>query len=259
MPLGYGTGRLARPLSRPMLPSAAGVFSAHDMADEPSATAIMRRSPTPMTAAPPMPAAPTAPAAPAAHPPLPSWFASNFPNQASSIMQPPAARPGAGDPNYNPLEHIGANYPDLMSLVRDLIARGGAEGVFSPHYMRNALRRKALSNADAQRNRTSVLSRLVGLDPNQRAVALTDADLEANRGVSDALNQAEMGDLSQYSDLIRALLGTERGGESNLFGQREQRNWQQSQQGGIGSFLGQLVGGAAGDWLSPGGLLKGAA
>lgn len=256
MPVGYGRSLVQRPrLYGGAAPAAP--LSPHAIADEPSAAALMQRSVRPaasMTAAAPgvaPAAAVSAPAAAAAAPAAPPSSLSPYLQHllgpdALARLHPAAAVPGGpaaeGD-SQGYLGDIGAHFPGLQDLARYLIGQGGKEGVFSPHYMRNAIRRRALTNAESQRNRTDVLSRILGLDPNQRATALTDADIAANQGVSGALNEADMADLQQYMGLIQSLFGSERGGEANLFQQREQNRFAKSQQP---SFLHQLAGGLVG-------------
>ena len=173
---------------------------------------------------------------------LPESF--NAPTGASG---PAWYEPGGGTDPLSDLGGYGQNFPDLMSVIRHLIARGGAgndptSGVFSPDYLRNQLRRRAMANSAAARRRAGVGARFAGLDPMQARASAIDADIRAGSDLTDALNEADLMGSKSYQDLILGLLRGERGDEQGLFREREQRRWQDSQRGGFGDFLGNALG-----------------
>ncbi len=146
-------------------------------------------------------------------------------NGAAPAVQTPTARPpGLVAPGGAPINSAAPapagggeiNFFEGMApgrkLAGDLINKGGAMGVFSPYFRRNALRAGALRNADAQRRRMQVFARLQGegLDPGQERAAMMEAENNANAGVAQSLNDAELQGISSYEDYIRSLLGGER-------------------------------------------------
>lgn len=126
------------------------------------------------------------------------------------------------------------------------IQGAGAAGFFNPQgspAIRANLRRNALRNADNMRRRSALLSRFLGLDPNQARVAEVNADTEANRGTADLLGRGSLDELLSNRDYFRGLFGNQLGGE-------QQRNMMRYQQDlsnpGLGGFLGGLLGQSAG-------------
>lgn len=171
------------------------------------------------------------------------------------IRVPRRARDPGGPnalPEFDPDDPL-SGFPNLQIPIQNLIAEGGRQGVFTPDYLINLLRRRALGNADAQRARTRTLAGLSGLDPIQYRGALLDADIAANSEQVRALNEAELQGGLGYRDVILDLLRRERG-----FGEAAEqanigRRFQEEQSGGFGGFLGSLLGLGGGAFLGEAG------
>lgn len=108
------------------------------------------------------------------------------------------------------------------------------------------VRRQALRNSDNARRRSALLSRLMGLDPNQARVAQVNADTEQSGQTSGALQDAYLQQQLGNQNYFRGLFGQQLGNEQ----QRALAKWQaQQQQGTFGGALGGLVGQGAGAFL----------
>jgi hypothetical protein len=115
----------------------------------------------------------------------------------------PAAGAGRTDPRH---------FLDPSTYEAILGGRGDdvAGGAYGPGYLRNKLRRSALQNAYGGRNRAGILARLSGMSAHGQRRGLLDAEIEGSRGVSQALNEADLQGASGYQDYIRNLLSGER-------------------------------------------------
>jgi len=130
--------------------------------------------------------------------------------------------------------------PDLQSGIRGLLSNSG--GAFTPNYLRDLMRKSAFQRSKNMRRRGDVLSRLAGLDPMQQRQAMIDLDREASSGLSGALNEADIQGGQGWQQFMMGLLRSERGDEQQRARDREQREWEESQGGGIGGFLGGALG-----------------
>lgn len=135
-----------------------------------------------------------------------------------------------------------SDFADVMGYSRNLINQGGQQGAFGPSYLRNLLRKSAFRRAGNRRSRGSVLAGLQGLDPMQRRFQALEDERSASGQLAGALNEADVQGGSDYQNYLRQLLGNERGGEMQLFGQREADA--RANKGGLGGFLGQVAGAA---------------
>lgn len=167
-----------------------------------------------------------------------------LPRQGAPVSPATPTTPGA---------QFGQQFPKLQDFLRYLIAQGQGQGAFGPDFLRKALRRRALMNAASQRRGAGATASLYGLDPAQRRAALAQGDIGAGSQLAESLNQADLAGLSGYQDMIRSILGSERGQESQYLA--EQRALHEQNRGGIGGFLGELAGTAVGAGAGPGGFL----
>lgn len=162
-----------------------------------------------------------------------------FGGLAQGAMGAGGAAPAAAsnwDPN-NPF----ANVPDLQSGIRAMLAHGGA--AFGPNYLRDILRKSAFLRQKNQLHRGDVLSRLAGLDRMQQRQAMVDTERQSGSDLTDALNNADIQGAQGWQQFLQSLLGSERGGESSGFQQRDQFNREQAARGGgLGDFLGGAIG-----------------
>ena len=137
---------------------------------------------------------------------------------------------------------------------------GGAQqaGFFNPMgspQIMEQTRRNALRNSDNARRRSALLSRLMGLDPNQARVAAVNQDAESSRSTQDALQGAQLQQSLGNQDWFRSLFS----GQLGLEQQKALAKYmQQLQGGGAGAALGSLLGTGAGAFLGgPGGAALG--
>src|SRR5881396_505445 len=80
----------------------------------------------------------------------------------------------------------------------DIVQGAQAGGLYDPFgspRIRAAVRAGALRSSDNARRRAAILSRLMGLDPNQARVAIVGADTEASGQTQNALGQADLSQL----------------------------------------------------------------
>ncbi len=181
-------------------------------------------------------------------------------------FRPPTASPltpGAGDySNVGPGDpggYLSAPYsaeypfPDVQSLVRYLIRGGGQAGALQPDYLRNMMRKRAMANAAAQRNRGRLAGTLAGFRPDEQREAILSSEISAGSDLTNALNASELSGGQDYMDRIWSLLSGERGGESSLFNQRDLMRLQDELAGsGWEQFLGQAAGSALGGLVPTG-------
>lgn len=172
------------------------------------------------------------------------------PGQVGQMPKPPAA-PLATTP------YAGAPATDPRSLTSGALTAGAQSGAFDPFgspVLRASLRARALRAADAQRRRGSVLSRLLGLNPNEAASAALETDRQAGSDASNAITSADYGLMSGQQDWLRSLLSGQMGAlnaqdlarlQAILAQQANDRN-----RPGVGGMLGDLAGRAVTGYLT---------
>lgn len=119
-----------------------------------------------------------------------------------------------------------------------LVQQGQQAGFYNPNgspLLMAAVRRGALRTADNQRRRSAILSRLMGLDPNQARVAAVNAEAQGSGDVSNALNSAQYGQLAGNQDWFRNLY-------MNRLQAADQERLAKMQQPGLGQQFGNLLG-----------------
>lgn len=145
-----------------------------------------------------------------------------------------------------PITAFGGRLPDMggtaTGYANEALSGASAAGAFSPTGSAQVMRltrRNALRSGDNLRRRNAVLSRLMGLDPQQARVASVNADAQSGGQTADALNQAQYGQLAGAQDFSRGLLRDRLGYEN----QRALLKYQQDlQRPSIGGQIGGLVG-----------------
>lgn len=136
-----------------------------------------------------------------------------------------------------------SNAPSFAGQAQQQIQGAQAAGFFSPTgspQIMSLTRRNALRNSDNARRRAALLSRLMGLDPNQARVAAVHQDAASSGATQDALNAAQYGQLEGAQNYARGLF-------NNRLGYEDQRNllkYQQdlANQGQTAAMFGQLAG-----------------
>jgi hypothetical protein len=117
-----------------------------------------------------------------------------------------------------------------------------AAGFFNPQgssQINSAVRANALRNADNARRRSALLSRLMGLDPNQAAVAAVNQDAQNTGATQSALNQSSLQQQLGNQNYFRGLFGQQLGNEQ----QRQNMLYQhQLNQPGFGQIAGGILG-----------------
>ena len=139
----------------------------------------------------------------------------------------------------------GAYGQQAGNAIQGAQAAGFFSPMGSPAIMAN-VRRNAPRTGDNARRRNAILSRLMGLDPNQSRVAAVNADTEASGNTADALNQAQYGQLLGNQNYFRSLFGGQLGNEQQLQQMRYQHDLNQPT---VGGMIGGLVGQGAGALL----------
>lgn len=139
-----------------------------------------------------------------------------------------------------------ATTPDTYAGQASGIIQGGTQaGYFDPRgsqVLRAMLRRAALRTAQNRRRRSSVLGQLVGLSPEQQRYQQVQAEQGASADTSGFLNDAMLQEQLGNQQFARGIYGQERGFEEQRARDKAQRDYEKSQQGGIGSYLGSLAG-----------------
>lgn len=129
-----------------------------------------------------------------------------------------------------------------------------AAGFFSPTgspLIMGLTRRNALRNADNARRRSALLSRLMGLDPNQARVAQLGQEAASSGATQEALNQANLGQLLGNQQYFRGLFGQQLGNEQQRELMRYQQELSRPSFGDIaGGIIGQGLGAFAGGYGS---------
>lgn len=119
--------------------------------------------------------------------------------------------------------------------------RGGKEaGFFDPRgsqFVREQVRANALRNARNRLMRGGVLSRVLGLDPQQARVAQLQNELGAGSDISGALGEANLQQGLGTQDFFRSLLG----GQLNF--ERQRQLQKQAERAANQQGVGQLIGG----------------
>lgn len=125
------------------------------------------------------------------------------------------------------------------NMIRALLGQGQAAGAFGPDFLRKFLRRRALQTSLNQRRAAGVSGQLFGLDPMQQRAALVNADIGAQGGLANSLNEADLQGAGNYQQLLQSLLGSERGHEFQAIEAKKERD---ANKGSFGGFLGQIAG-----------------
>lgn len=132
------------------------------------------------------------------------------------------------------------------SQARQQIQGAQAQGLFNPQGspgLRAAVRAGALRNADNLRRRQSLLSQLMGLDPNQARVAAVNADAAGSANTAGALNDASLQQMLGGQQFARGLFMNQLGNEQQLANAKALAKYQRDiSNPGIGGFLGQAAG-----------------
>ncbi len=128
-----------------------------------------------------------------------------------------------------------------------------AAGFFNPQgssQINSAVRANALRNADNARRRSALLSRLMGLDPNQAAVAAVNQDAQGTAATQGALNQSSLQQQLGNQNYFRGLFGQQLGNEQALGRLRYQHQLNAPTLGGVlGGIAGQAGGALAGGYF----------
>lgn len=174
-------------------------------------------------------ATPPAAAAPAAGSSMSSLF-----DMASGRFRRPGATPGglfppggqAATPPPNPgtwggINESGSNVPSdvnfgsgffgtLNDILRNYLGSGAFSDKVNPAIM-EGVRRNALADADAARQRNALAAQALGADPATAASYALRSDLSSQGSVAKALSDASLGELTHQRDfgqnLLLALLG----------------------------------------------------
>ncbi len=138
----------------------------------------------------------------------------------------------------------GHNYsgPDYGQQAQNQIQGAQAAGFFNPTGSSTIMaltRRNALRNADNARRRSALLSRLMGLDPNQARVAAVNQDTASSGETQNALDQAQYGQLEGSQNYFRNLFGGQLGQQN----QRDLLKYQRDLSNpGFGTYAGEIAG-----------------
>ena len=119
------------------------------------------------------------------------------PAMPSSVTNTPAA-PASVAPFSGPDQRIAGQ---AISGAQDA-------GIFSPlgsPLLRAAIRRNALRSAYNQRQRGSVLSRLLGLNPNEARAQDLQTEGDAGNTAADSINQGDLQMLAGNQEFLRSL------------------------------------------------------
>jgi hypothetical protein len=134
--------------------------------------------------------------------------------------------------------------PTYGNAARGIVQQGGQAGFFNPMgspQILAAVRQNALRNAQNRLHRGALLSRLLGLDPQQSRAAQLGFEQQAGGDISNALLGAQNQQLLGSQDFIRSLFGQGLQGEQQMAAARAAAKAQQgANAGGIGSFLGRI-------------------
>ena len=129
------------------------------------------------------------------------------------------------------------------------IGRAGEAGFFDPagsDLIRRQVRAHALRTARNRVSRGGVLSRIMGLDPQQARAAQLGFEQGAGDDISGALNQSDLeqglGNQEFFRDLFRQQIGFDQQRQLQREAAREARRAQ-------GSTLGRIAGAAAGAFI----------
>jgi len=96
--------------------------------------------------------------------------------------------------------------------AQQMVQGAQAQGFFNPMgspQINAAVRANALRSAENSRRRSALLSRLMGLDPNQARVAAVNADAQGSAATQSALNNAQFGQLMGNQQYARSLFGSQ--------------------------------------------------
>lgn len=184
------------------------------------------------------------------------------PTTGPSEWTPEGANP-SGDPTIDLNDWSGSGWDQSRTLnqLYDLLKRFSDFGSFSPEGNRGLMdfaRTEALGNAEAIRQRSSLIGENFGVDPSTSASYALQSDLNSQGGVADAMNAASRGVLERQDEFGKALL--------QMLAQFNMNDWSAERSGdiskryapdqsggGVGGFLGNLGGRALGGFLGGGG------
>jgi hypothetical protein len=139
--------------------------------------------------------------------------------------------------------------PDYSGQASDIIGQAGAAGSFSPYGspgLNFAIRQNAIRNAGNMQRRSALLSRLMGLDPNQARVAQVGADTAASANTSGTLNDAYLQQLQGNQNFARGLFNNQLGLQNQEALYKYQHDLNRPT---AGDYFGQILGQGAGSFL----------
>lgn len=180
------------------------------------------------------------------------------PNGTGTDWVPPGSNP-SGDPTIDLNEWSGTGWDQSRTLNRlyDLLSQFDKSGSFSPGGNKGLMdfaRTEALGNAEAIRQRNSLIGNNLGVDPATGASFALQSDLNSQGGVADAMNAASRGVLERQDAFGKDIL--------SMLANLNAQDWMAERQGdiskryapdqgggGVGGYLGNIGGRALGGWL----------
>ena len=160
---------------------------------------------------------------------------------------------------FDPTKLFGTRPQTYGQQAQGFIQGAQGAGYFSPGgspQIMEQTKRLALRNSENARRRSALLSRLMGLDPNQARVASVNQDAESSGQTQGALQGAQLGQLTGAQDWARGLFGQQLSFEQ----QKQLAKYMQDlqQRGQTSGMIGGLIGTGAGAFLGgPGGAYLG--
>ena len=138
---------------------------------------------------------------------------------------------------------------DYVGQAGQDIGAAQAAGFFSPQgspAIMAATKRAALRTSENSRRRNAILARLMGLSPDQAAVAAVNADTSASTDTANALNDAQYNQLAGAQQFSRGLYSGQLANQN----QRDLLKYQYDlNKPTIGGEIGGALGTAAGSFL----------
>ena len=156
----------------------------------------------------------------------------------------PAAA-GSGQDISAPGFNFGVPGGSNRNIANTAIQGAQSAGFFDPMgspILRAALRRNALRSAENQRRRGSVLSRLLGLNPNEARAQQLQTEDAAGTNAADAINQGDLSFLTGNQDFLRSLFSGQLSAENQQALARLMATLQDRNRPGIGAAAGDILG-----------------
>jgi hypothetical protein len=148
---------------------------------------------------------------------------------------------------YDPQSYVSGPASGIVGKV--LGANADAFGPNGSPALRASLRRNALLNANSSQRATALQTRLMGLDPQQAAVANVNAGIAGNANTANALNQGELQQQQSGQDWLHSLLSGQLSFEHQSAIEKARQAYDEHMRGGFGAQLGQLFGTGLGGFL----------